>query len=229
MTIVKASGRSSHATRRRRRRRRSVPSYNEEADLLQRGYSLVAGLDEVGRGPLAGPVVAGVAILPSNLKGRWVRMVRDSKQLTRAERERVLPHLRRVALGLEVGVCSSEEVDHWGIVAATNLAMKRAVDALSLQPQFLLLDAFPVPSLSLPQKAIVRGDALCLSIAAASIVAKVARDRMMCEEDLTYPGYGFADNKGYATARHLRSLERLGPCLIHRRSFAPVKGWNLGR
>ena len=206
-----------------------MPSYNEEADLLQRGYSLVAGLDEVGRGPLAGPVVAGVAILPSNLKGRWVRMVRDSKQLTRDEREGVLPHLRRVALGLEIGVSSCEEIDSLGIVAATNLAMKRAVHALSLQPQFLLLDAFPVPSLGLPQKAIVRGDALCLSIAAASIVAKVARDRMMREEDIRYPGYGFADNKGYATARHLRSLERLGPCPIHRRSFAPVKGLVVGR
>ena len=106
MTTVKTPGPCSHVTRRRRRRRRSVPSYNEEADLIQRGYSLVAGLDEVGRGPLAGPVVAGVAILPSNLKGRWVRMVRDSKQLTRAERERVLPHLRSVALGLEIGVSS---------------------------------------------------------------------------------------------------------------------------
>ena len=183
----------------------------------------------MGRGPLAGPVVAGVAILPSNLKGRWVRMVRDSKQLTRAERERVLPHLRSVALGLEIGVSSCEEIDSLGIVAATNLAMKRAVDTLSLQPQFLLLDAFPVPSLALPQKAIVRGDALCLSIAAASIVAKVARDGMMREEDLRYPGYGFADNKGYATALHLRSLERLGPCPIHRHSFAPVKDWGFGR
>ena len=114
-------------------------------------------------------------------------------------------------------------------MAATNLAMKRAVDTLSLQPQFLLLDAFPVPSLALPQKAIVRGDALCLSIAAASIVAKVARDGMMREEDLRYPGYGFADNKGYATALHLRSLERLGPCPIHRHSFAPVKDWVFGR
>ena len=214
------------AKNRRRRRRRAVPSSREETALREDGYSLIAGLDEVGRGPLAGPVVAGVAILPPGLTGRWVRMVRDSKLLTPEEREQVLPHLRRAALGLEVGVSSSQEIDCWGIVAATRMAMERAIDALSLRPQFLLLDGLPISSLGLPQKAIVNGDALCLSIAAASIAAKVARDRMMCEEAATYPGYGFEEHKGYGTRGHLRVLERLGPCRIHRRSFAPIRVWD---
>ena len=223
MTHTKSLRQGTTATKRKRRRRRAVPSLREEAALREQGFSLIAGLDEVGRGPLAGPVVAGVAILPPGLTGRWVRMVRDSKLLTPVEREQVLPHLRRAALGLEVGVSSSEEVDRWGIVAATHIAMERALDALSLRPQFLLLDGLPILSLGVPQRAIVKGDARCLSIAAASIAAKVARDRMMCEEAATYPGYGFEAHKGYGTRSHLRALERLGPCRIHRRSFAPLK------
>lgn len=199
------------------------PTYKEEASLFEQGYSLIAGLDEVGRGPLAGPVAAGVAVLPSNLKGQWVGLIRDSKQMTPTQRERVLPFIQDAALALGVGMSTSQEIDDLGIVEATRLAMTRALDSLSLLPQFLLLDAFPLPGVSIPQKAIIHGDALCLSIAAASIVAKVTRDRLMVEQDVMFPGYGFARHKGYGTKEHIRSLMRLGPCAIHRRSFAPVK------
>ena len=206
-----------------------APSYEEEATLLAQGYSMVAGLDEVGRGPLAGPVVAGVAVLPPNLSGNWVGMVRDSKQMTPAQREHVLPYLRESALALEVGISSSQEIDDLGIVGATRLAMKRALDGLALTPQFLLLDAFPLPGVAIPQKPIVHGDALCLSIAAASVVAKVTRDRIMEEQDALFPSYGFARHKGYATREHLRNLRDHGPCPIHRRSFAPVRDWGPAR
>ena len=210
-------------TRARRRKRRPQPSYKEEQSLLDRGFSLVAGLDEVGRGPIAGPVLAAVAILRTKPRGRWVRMVRDSKMLTARQREQVMPYLEEAALALEVGSCSAGEIDSLGIVSATRLAMMRAVDALPLHPTFLLLDALTLPDLPIPQKAIVKGDSLCLSIAAASIVAKVNRDRIMRELDDLYPGYGFADHKGYATSRHLANLRRLGPSPIHRYSFAPVR------
>ena len=192
---------------------------------MGQGYSLIAGLDEAGRGPLAGPVVAGVAVLPPNLKGDWVKLVRDSKQLTPAQREYVLPYLQDASRALEVGMSSAQEVDDLGIVSATRLAMKRALNSLALMPQYLLLDAFPLPGVGIPQKAIVHGDALCLSIAAASVVAKVTRDRIMEGHDEMYPSYGFARHKGYATREHLRNLRAHGPCPIHRYSFAPVREW----
>ena len=207
----------------KRRSRPQAPTYDEERFLLDQGYSLVVGMDEVGRGPLAGPVVAGLAILPSDPKGEWVDLIRDSKQLTPAQRERADAELHKQASALEVGVCSPHEVDELGIVGATQLAMRRALDSVALLPQYLLLDAFPLPDVDIPQKAIIKGDAKCLSIAAASIVAKVARDRLMCLEEEAHPGYGFARHKGYGTREHIRNLQLLGPCPIHRRSFAPVK------
>ena len=200
-----------------------VPTYDEERILFDQGYSLVAGMDEVGRGPLAGPVVAGLAILPSDPQGEWVDLIRDSKQLTALQREEAAAALQTQASALEIGVCSPREVDTLGIVGATQLAMRRALDSVSLLPQYLLLDAFPLPDVDIPQKAIIKGDAKCLSIAAASIVAKVARDRLMCLEDEAHPGYGFARHKGYGTREHMRNLQLLGPCPIHRRSFAPVR------
>lgn len=202
-----------------------IPTYTVEASLLAQGYSLLAGLDEVGRGPLAGPVMAGVAILPPNPRGRWVSLVRDSKQMTPAQRQYLLPYLEDAALALEVGASSPQEIDRLGIVAATRLAMHRALASLTLQPGFLLLDAFPLPGVTMPQRAIIRGDASCLSIAAASIVAKVTRDSLMRDQDAPYPGYGFAKHKGYGTPEHLRNLSRLGPCPIHRHTFAPIKTW----
>ena len=210
----------------RRRRRDGLPArptYREELALFDQGFSLVAGLDEAGRGPLAGPVVAGVAVLPQRPEGPWVGLVRDSKQMTRAQRDEVLPHLRASALALEVGVSGPDEIDELGIVRATCLAMERALNSMALLPQYLLLDAFPLPGAKIPQKPIVHGDALCLSIAAASIVAKVTRDRMMEEADSRYPGYGFSRHKGYATREHLRRLKLRGPCAIHRYTYAPVR------
>lgn len=203
----------------------TVPTYDEEAYLLRRGFYLVAGVDEAGRGPLAGPVVAGVVILPPDPDGEWVPLVRDSKQMTRLRREEVFDCLNEEALGVAAGVSSHGEIDEHGIVPATRLAVRRAISSLALQPQFLLLDAFPIPGVDIPQKPIVHGDALCLSIAAASIVAKVTRDRLMEEQDALYPEYGFARHKGYATREHLRLLDERGPCPIHRHSFSPIRHW----
>ena len=207
----------------RRTTRKKRPGYREETALLEDGYTLVAGLDEVGRGPLAGPVVAGAVMLPPRPRGRWVRLIHDSKQLTAAQREEAADVLRDKALSMSTGIATHEEIDRVGIVGATRLAMARAINALPLQPQFLLLDAFPLPDVDIPQKAIVRGDALCLSIAAASIIAKVERDRLMVEHDGLYPGYGFASHKGYASSHHLEALRERGPSPIHRHSFAPVR------
>ncbi len=197
--------------------------YDEEEALLQCGYSYVAGIDEVGRGPLAGPVVAGVVILPPRPHGAWLDGITDSKAMTAPQRERSYEHILQNAWAWATGEASAEEIDEIGIVPATALAMRRAVDSLALMPQYLLIDAFPLPDIEIPQKAIVKGDALSLSIAAASIVAKVTRDRIMAEFDREYPQYGFAGHKGYGSAEHIRQIETHGPCPIHRYSFAPVR------
>ena len=215
--------------RRKTRSERPRPNLNEETALLGQGYSLVAGLDEAGRGPVAGPVVAGVIILPRSLTGLWVKDIRDSKVMTRKQREDVYSHLEEEALGFQSGAASALEIDEFGIVTATRLAMTRALNSLALMPQFLLLDAFPLPGVDIPQSAIIKGDATCLSIAAASVVAKVTRDRMMAVLDTQYPGYGFAKHKGYGTGDHMRNLEELGPCPIHRYSFEPIKGMGATR
>ena len=197
--------------------------YTEEETLLNRGFSYVAGIDEVGRGPLAGPVVAGVVILPPRPQGTWLDGIRDSKVMTAAQRDRSYAAILENALASATGQASALEIDEIGIVPATALAMRRALDRLALMPQFLLIDAFPLPDVEIPQKAIVKGDALCLSIAAASIVAKVTRDRIMVEFDRDYPEYGFAGHKGYGSAEHIRKIASLGPCPVHRYSFAPIK------
>ena len=203
--------------------------YDEEEALLELGYSYIAGMDEVGRGPLAGPVVAGVVVLPPRPEGAWLDGIRDSKAMTAAQRERSYEAILQNAWGAATGETSALEIDEMGIVPATALAMRRALDNLALMPQFLLLDAFPLPDVDIPQKAIVKGDALSLSIAAASVVAKVTRDRMMADLDITYPGYGFAGHKGYGSAEHIRSIEMLGPSPVHRYSFAPIRHSGLSR
>ncbi len=197
--------------------------YDEEEALLDRGFSYVAGIDEVGRGPLAGPVVAGVVILPPRPQGAWLDGITDSKAMTAAQRERSYEAILENVWASATGEASAPEIDGIGIVPATALAMRRALDGLALMPQFLLIDAFPLPDVDIPQKAIVKGDALCLSIAAASVVAKVTRDRIMAEVDLDYPQYGFASHKGYGSAEHIRKIETLGPCPVHRYSFAPIR------
>ena len=200
-----------------------VPSFAEEKRLEAQGYQRTAGIDEVGRGPLAGPVVAAAVILPRGINAPWLDMVRDSKQLSPPRREFLFNHIREVAVGVGIGMARSEKVDIMGIVRATQLAMKQAVEWLSPLPDSLLIDYMSLPELKLPQKGITKGDSLCISIACASIVAKVTRDRLMMEYDGIFPGYGFAAHKGYATREHLACLRRLGPSPIHRRSFQPVK------
>ena len=202
---------------------RAVPSRREELRLFREGYEFVAGVDEAGRGPMAGPVVAAAVVLPKRMKGARRSLIRDSKQLTPRQREDLFSYIQAIALSVGIGRSGPEEIDRLGIVPATRLAVRRAVEAMPLQPQFLLLDAFPVSDLPISQKAIVHGDALYTSIAAASIVAKVARDRMMVKAGEAYPMYGFERHKGYPTAEHVQSLKRHGPCAIHRRTWAPVR------
>lgn len=200
-----------------------APTYDEEAVLLEEGYAVIAGVDEAGRGSLAGPVVAGAAALPVHPSGNWISGITDSKRLTPRQRETALRRMRDIPVAMATGAASSVEIDAMGIIGATRLSMVRAIDALPIQPDFLLLDAILLPDVDIHQRAIIKGDAKCLSIAAASIVAKVTRDDLMRELDAEYPGYGFAQHKGYATRQHLEGLENLGACPIHRRTFAPVR------
>jgi ribonuclease HII len=196
---------------------------HEEDGLRAAGYAAIAGLDEVGRGPIAGPVFAGAAILSPAISGDWVPLVRDSKQLTAKQRETVLPMLSEAAVAIATGSATPQEIDRLGIVPAVRLAMMRALAGLAVAPDYLLLDAFPLPDSNLPQRSIIKGDALCTSIAAASIAAKVARDHVMRDLDEEFPGYGFAGHKGYGSAAHMAALDDLGPCEVHRITFAPVR------
>jgi ribonuclease HII len=178
-----------------------------------------AGVDEAGRGPLAGPVVAAAVILD---RRRVPRGIDDSKKLTEAAREGLYDRIVRSSTGWGVGIVDVEEIDRLNIYHATMLAMSRAVDALGIEPGMVLVDGNALPKWRHPARAIVSGDALSRSIAAASIIAKVTRDRMMQEYDGQYPGYGWRQNKGYGTAEHRAALIELGPTPLHRRSFAPV-------
>ncbi len=206
------------------------PDLREEIALCAQGYRQIAGLDEAGRGSWAGPVVSGAVILPPD-QTDWQESVRleggcrlrDSKQLTAQQRERLYRVIMSTALAVGVGVVPPSKIDEVGIVPATQQAMRLAIAQLDLSPDFLLIDFINLPDLPLAQKSITHGDCLCLSIAAASIVAKVSRDRLMVELDAHYPGYGFARHKGYGTPQHRKSLFRLGPSPIHRLSFAPMK------
>ncbi|MDO8688071.1 MAG: ribonuclease HII [Dehalococcoidales bacterium] len=200
-----------------------IPSFAEERILEAQGYRHIAGIDEVGRGALAGPVAAAAVILPLRIKAGWLKLVRDSKQLSPEKREVLSLHIHRVAVSIGIGMVSSEVIDKRGIVGATHLAMRLAIKQLSPPAETLLIDYLHLPGVKLPQKGVTDGDSLCISIACASIVAKVARDRLMVEMDKTYYGYGLAQHKGYGTEEHLACLQRLGPCPIHRQSFSPVK------
>lgn len=189
-------------------------------------FKSIAGLDEAGRGALAGPVAVGAVILPQDeaLLSRSLAGVRDSKQMTPLERESLAPRIQETALAWYVGLASSEEIDSVGIVRATRLAAVRALEGLPLLPQYLLTDfRLELPHLEIPQTALVKGDALCLSIAAASVLAKTARDALMRELDSQFPDYGLGKHKGYGTLTHRLALKRLGYSSIHRRSFT-LKG-----
>lgn len=180
----------------------------------------VAGVDEVGRGPLCGPVVTAAVILDPS---RPIRGLNDSKKLSEARREALSDEIREKALAWCIGRAEVEEIDRLNILHATMLAMQRAVEGLGVTPRLALIDGNRCPQLTIPCNALVKGDSRVPAIAAASILAKVSRDREMCSMDLLYPGFGLAANKGYPTAEHLAALVRLGPTPIHRRSFAPVR------
>mgnify|MGYP005813008097 CR=1 FL=1 len=217
-----ASGLNERETR--RATQKDLPDLRAEGALWSAGFGRVAGLDEVGRGAWAGPVVAGAVILPPDAGvGARLSGVRDSKQMSSAQRERWAQEIRRVALAWGLGAASAAEIDALGIVPATRLAMRRALAALQPAAQALLVDALRLPDVLLPQRALVHGDARVLSIASASVLAKVARDARMELYAGEYPGYGFEHHKAYGTAEHREALERLGACPIHRRSFAPLR------
>ena len=202
-----------------------MPDLSLEQVLHRRGLRLIAGVDEAGRGPLAGPVVAAAVILPPDLTGNepWLEFLDDSKRLSPAQRERAVAVIEEHALGIGVAQAGSQEIDQWGISPATIWAMMQAVANLPLPPHHLLLDFVYISSCPLPYDTVVKGDSISYSIAAASNVAKVTRDRWMRQADAIYPGYAFARHKGYPTADHVARLNELGPCQIHRRSYAPVR------
>jgi ribonuclease HII len=203
---------------------KQVPTLEEEMALLSQGYSFIAGLDEAGRGSLAGPVVAAAVILPlSDDCSMCLAGVRDSKQLTAQAREQLYEVIFQHALAVGVGIGPVQLIDERNILQATKYAMCAALAQLAILPQALLLDAINLPSIALPQRSIIKGDELCLSIAAASIIAKVTRDGIMIQLHEQYPAYGFAQHKGYGTEAHLVALRQYGASPHHRRSFAPVR------
>jgi ribonuclease HII len=179
-------------------------------------YEFICGIDEVGRGPLAGPVVACACMLPKDCQ---ILYVNDSKKLSEAKREELYDEIMEKAVSVGIGQSSCERIDEINILNATYEAMRQAVSKLDPKPQLLLNDAVTIPGIDIRQVPIIKGDAKSISIAAASIIAKVTRDRMMVELDKTYPGYDFASNKGYGSAKHIEALKRLGPTPIHRRTF----------
>jgi ribonuclease HII len=187
--------------------------------LLTADREFVAGVDEVGRGCLAGPVVAAAVILP---RGCRIDGVNDSKKLRPNQREAILPCILESAVCWAVGLAEAEEIDQANILRATYLAMRRALKELTPAPEFVLVDGSPIPNLGIPQQAIVKADSTFLAVAAASILAKVTRDRLMADLDTRFPGYDLARNKGYATISHLEALRRRGPSPVHRLSFRPV-------
>jgi ribonuclease HII len=202
-----------------------LPDLAHEFFLHARGYTAIAGLDEAGRGAWAGPVSAGAVILPlddpdlvSLLDG-----VKDSKQLSSIRREVLFPRIIEAATATGVGYATQAEIDRYGIVPATRFAMHRALSNLSIPPDALLTDAIKLPDIDLPTIPLIRGDQKSLSIAAASILAKVSRDHFMIELDTRFPQYGFGSHKGYGTARHHAALQAYGPVEVHRKTFAPIR------
>ncbi len=200
------------------------PDLSAESALWEAGIALVAGVDEAGRGAWAGPVAAGAVVLPADLNMlTQLQGVRDSKQMTARQRVRWAVEIQQAACAWGIGFASAEEIDAQGIVPATRLAMRRALEACAIMPQHLLIDALRLPQLSIPQTSLIKGDGRSLCIAAASVLAKTARDAWMVELDRQFPAYGFAAHKGYGTAAHQAALRSQGACPQHRKSFAPLR------
>ena len=193
-----------------------------EQALRYHGYQRIAGVDEVGRGALFGPVVAAAVILPERMNALARAGLKDSKQLTREQREKLDRRIRKVALAISVAEVDAETIDRVNIYQATRIAMLAAVQGLTVEPDHLLIDAMRLDH-PCKQTKLIYGDSLSLSIAAASVIAKVHRDALMRELDVVHPGYGLASHKGYGTPEHRRALAEYGPCVLHRRSFAPVR------
>jgi len=204
-------------TPKERQRLRRLHAYERAA--WEGGARFICGIDEVGRGPLAGPVVACAVVIEQPLR---LQFLKDSKLVTELRRAELDKSIRAQAISVSLGWVDHEEIDRINILAATKVAMNRAIEGLTQAPCRVLVDALSIPGCLYPQTAIIGGDRKSAAIAAASIVAKVARDAYMTEMDALYPGYGFAEHKGYSTASHFDALDRLGPCKIHRRSFMPV-------
>jgi ribonuclease HII len=204
-------------------KRSSGLKFTEEERFEKQGYSLIAGVDEVGRGCLAGPVVASAIIIPHEWRPHWFKLVRDSKLLPPERREFLSGRIHEAALTIGTGLVSPDLIDSRGMTWAVRQAMKIAIGNLLPRPDGILIDYLTIPDLEMPQKGVENGDTLCFSIACASIVAKVFRDHLMQELDKKHPGYNLAQNKGYGTEDHVACLRKLGPSPIHRRSFQPVR------
>ena len=189
----------------------------DEEKLHEGGVELIAGIDEAGRGPLAGPVVVGIAIMP---KDSMIEGVNDSKKVSEKKREKLYDLITQEAIAWNVGIADQNEIDEINILNATKLALTRAIEGLKIKPDLILVDALTnINTMGIPYKSILKGDAKEYSIAAASILAKVTRDRMMREYDEIYPQYGFSGHKGYGTAKHIAAIKEYGPCILHRKSF----------
>jgi ribonuclease HII len=207
-------------------RQSEFPHLNKEIALFRQGYCCVAGLDEAGRGAWAGPVVAAAVILPVDRPyslRQALHGLDDSKRLSRQERERLFKVIRQVALGIAVGMASPAMVDAVNVVAATRCAMQQALENLDPPPDYLLLDHLRLPAIALPQDAFPKADSISLTVAAASVIAKVTRDRLMVAYNQEYPGYAFDRHKGYGTRAHQLALAEHGPCPLHRLSYQPLR------
>ena len=211
-SLIAAANKKLEALEKERQRTERLKKFEKE----YAAFGYLCGIDEVGRGPLAGPVVAGAVVLPKDCD---ILYLNDSKQLSEKKREELYDVIMEKAVSVGLGFSSPERIDEINILQATYEAMREAVSKLSVQPDVLLNDAVTIPGLPMKQVPIIKGDAKSVSIAAASIVAKVTRDRMMVEYDTVFPEYGFASNKGYGAAAHIEALKKYGPCPIHRRSF----------
>ena len=222
LNIINSANKKYNAYLQELERLKNISYYENQC--RQNGYKLIAGIDEVGRGPLAGPVVTAAVILKEN---DLIEGINDSKKLSAAKRESLYDIILNRAVAYAFGVVSSEEIDSINILQATYKAMRQALSSLSIKPDFVLADAVTIPGIDIKQQGIIKGDAKSISIGAASIIAKVYRDRMMDEYAKIYPEYGFEQNKGYGSQSHIEAIKKFGPCPIHRKTFIKNFVWGL--